>query len=145
MGLCRGDVFPRCWTTGGWDCCKIAEHSQREVTNPPSDEQISIDVLGKRSNYLKGYGIRKTTYTTKSQTFSNSEVLALKNLVENQANTVVEQSKAIVVHDDYNRKIVNMMFFIATKCGVDWQMECFELKDLSTRVGMMQLGKDPHC
>ncbi|GAB2278151.1 hypothetical protein Dimus_039270 [Dionaea muscipula] len=98
---------------------KIAEQSQPEVTNPRSEEQISIDVLGKRSGYLKGYGIRKTSYSTKSQSFSNSEVLALKKVVEDQANTVAEQSKVIADQANYNKKIVKMMFLMATKCGVD--------------------------
>ncbi|GAB2265546.1 hypothetical protein Dimus_037830 [Dionaea muscipula] len=98
---------------------KIAEQSQPEVTNPRSEEQISIDVLGKRSGYLKGYGIRKTSYTTKSQAFSNSEVSALKKVVEDQAKTVAEQSKVITDQANYNKKIVNMMFLMATKCGVD--------------------------
>ncbi|KAF7132443.1 hypothetical protein RHSIM_Rhsim09G0079100 [Rhododendron simsii] len=45
---------------------KIAEQSQPGVTNPQSEIQVSIDVLGKRSSYLKGYGIRKRTYATQS-------------------------------------------------------------------------------
>ncbi|GAB2287601.1 hypothetical protein Dimus_037940 [Dionaea muscipula] len=98
---------------------KIAEQSQPEVTNPLSEEQISIDVLGKRSGYLKGYGIHKTTYTAKSQAISNSEVLALKKVVEDQAKTVAEQSKVIADQTNYNRKMVNMMFLMSTKCGVD--------------------------
>ncbi|CAL5367571.1 unnamed protein product [Camellia sinensis] len=38
---------------------KIAEQSLPSVTHPLSEEQISRKVLGKRSVYLKGYGICK--------------------------------------------------------------------------------------
>ncbi|KAG5545496.1 hypothetical protein RHGRI_017855 [Rhododendron griersonianum] len=43
---------------------KLAEQSQPGFTNPQSEVQVSIDVLGKRSGYLEGYGIRKSTYAT---------------------------------------------------------------------------------
>ncbi|GAB2294937.1 hypothetical protein Dimus_038324 [Dionaea muscipula] len=96
---------------------KIAGQSKLEFTNPRLEEQISIDMLGKRSSYLKGYGICKTNYSTKSQVFPNSEVLALKKVVEDQA--MIEQSKVIVDQADDSRKIMNMMFFMTTMCGVD--------------------------
>ncbi|CAL5326221.1 unnamed protein product [Camellia sinensis] len=53
---------------------KIAEQSQPSVTHPLSEEQISREVLGKRSVYLKGYGIRKDS-TSSSTHFEapNSE------------------------------------------------------------------------
>ncbi|XP_028097323.1 uncharacterized protein LOC114297148 [Camellia sinensis] len=55
---------------------KIAEQSQPSVTHPLSEEQISREVLGKRSVYLKGYGIRKDS-TSSSTHFEapNSEVV----------------------------------------------------------------------
>ncbi|XP_028060747.1 uncharacterized protein LOC114264338 [Camellia sinensis] len=53
---------------------KIAEQSQPSVTHPLSEEQISREVLGKRSVFLKGYGIRKDS-TSSSTHFEapNSE------------------------------------------------------------------------
>ncbi|KAG5524558.1 hypothetical protein RHGRI_031279 [Rhododendron griersonianum] len=87
---------------------KIAEQSQPGVTNPQSEVQVSIDVLGKRSGYLKGYGIRKSTYATQSQVVPNSEIVALKEVVADQAKLLV----------DYAKKIETMMLFMATKNGV---------------------------
>ncbi|THG17860.1 hypothetical protein TEA_027585 [Camellia sinensis var. sinensis] len=57
---------------------KIAEQSQPSITHPLSKEQIFGEILGKRSVYLKGYGIRKDT-TSSSTHFEapNSEVLVL--------------------------------------------------------------------
>ncbi|KAG5543931.1 hypothetical protein RHGRI_016624 [Rhododendron griersonianum] len=88
---------------------KIAEQSQPGVTNPQSELQVSIDVLGKRSGYLKGYGIRKSTYATQSQAVLNSEVVALKEVVADQAKLIA----------DYAKKFETMMLFMATKNGVD--------------------------
>ncbi|KAF7123195.1 hypothetical protein RHSIM_Rhsim12G0114600 [Rhododendron simsii] len=88
---------------------KIAEQSQPGVTNPQSEIQVSIDVLGKRSGYLKGYGIRKRTYATQSQVVPNAEVVALKEVVADQAKLLV----------DYAKKFETMMLFMAMKNGVD--------------------------
>ncbi|KAF7145884.1 hypothetical protein RHSIM_Rhsim04G0111400 [Rhododendron simsii] len=88
---------------------KLAEQSQPGVTNPQSEVQVSIDVLGKRSGYLKGYGIRKSTYATQSQAVPNSEVVSLKELVADQAKLIA----------DYAKKFETMMVFMATKNGVD--------------------------
>ncbi|KAF7147564.1 hypothetical protein RHSIM_Rhsim03G0038000 [Rhododendron simsii] len=88
---------------------KLAEQLQPDVTNPQSEVQVSIDVLGKRSGYLKGYGIRKSTYATQSQAVPNSEVVALKELVTDQAKLIA----------DYAKKFETMMLFMATKNGVD--------------------------
>ncbi|KAF7135983.1 hypothetical protein RHSIM_Rhsim08G0062000 [Rhododendron simsii] len=88
---------------------KLAEQSQPGVTNPQSEVQVSIDVLGKRSGYLKGYGIRKSTFATQSQPVPNSEVVSLKELVADQAKLIA----------DYAKKFETMMLFMATKNGVD--------------------------
>ncbi|CAL5366915.1 unnamed protein product [Camellia sinensis] len=58
---------------------KIAEQSQPSITHPLSKKQISREILGKRSVYLKGYGIRKDT-TSSSTHFEapNSEVIVLQ-------------------------------------------------------------------
>ena len=36
---------------------RTEEQSQPSVTTPMTEEQIAADVLGKRSGYVKGYGI----------------------------------------------------------------------------------------
>ena len=36
---------------------RIEEQSQPSVTTPMSEEEIAVEVLGKRSGYLNGYGI----------------------------------------------------------------------------------------
>ncbi|KAI8567393.1 hypothetical protein RHMOL_Rhmol02G0118400 [Rhododendron molle] len=43
---------------------KIAKQSQPNVINPRFEVQIFIDVLGKRSACLKGYGIHTSAYAT---------------------------------------------------------------------------------
>ncbi|XP_058191391.1 uncharacterized protein LOC131308467 isoform X2 [Rhododendron vialii] len=88
---------------------KLVEQSQPGVTNPQSKVQNSIDVLGKRLGYLKGYGIRKSTYATHSQAVPNFEVVALKEVVADQAKLIA----------DYAKKFETMMLFMATKNGVD--------------------------
>ncbi|KAG5541645.1 hypothetical protein RHGRI_021473 [Rhododendron griersonianum] len=62
-----------------------------------------------RSGYLKGYGIRTSTYATQSQAVPNSEVVALKEVVADQAKLIA----------DYAKKFETMMLFMATKNGVD--------------------------
>ncbi|KAG5512662.1 hypothetical protein RHGRI_038948 [Rhododendron griersonianum] len=76
---------------------KIAEQSQPGVTNPQSEVQVSIDVLGKRSGYLKGYGICKSTYATQSQVVPNSEDLhsQLKELIPEQQRRLNEGASQI--------------------------------------------------
>ncbi|CAL5431124.1 unnamed protein product [Camellia sinensis] len=64
---------------------KIAEQSQPSVTHPLSEEQISRDVLGKRSVCLKGFGIHKDS-TSSSIHFEapNSEVIVLQQQLVDQ-------------------------------------------------------------
>lgn len=95
---------------------KINEQSQPDVRNPQLEEQISVDVLGKRSNYLKGYGIHKNKYATHSQAMPNPEVDALKQVVADQAKVVADQAKIVA---DYSTRLETMMLFVATKFGVD--------------------------
>ncbi|GAB2279048.1 hypothetical protein Dimus_039322 [Dionaea muscipula] len=68
---------------------KIDKQSQPDVINPRSEQEISVEVLGKISGYLKGYGIQLNTRATKFQAMLNSEI-----------------------------NMENMMF-IAMNCGVD--------------------------
>ena len=65
---------------------RIEEQSQPFVTTPMNEEQIVVDVLGKRSGYLNGYGIY--TRTSSSSTESRAphpEVIALREQVAEQA------------------------------------------------------------
>ncbi|GAB2290617.1 hypothetical protein Dimus_038107 [Dionaea muscipula] len=94
---------------------KIDEQSQPNVINPRSEQEIFVEVLGKITGYLKGYGIHMNTRATKSQRVLNSEVITLKQVVDDQAKVVMEQAKLIA---DYKINMENMMF-MATKCGVD--------------------------
>ncbi|GAB2271532.1 hypothetical protein Dimus_038921 [Dionaea muscipula] len=94
---------------------KIDKQSQPDVINPRSEQEISVEVLGKISGYLKGYGIQLNTRATKFQAMLNSEVITLKQVVYNQVKVVTEQAKLIA---DYQINMENMMF-MATNCGVD--------------------------
>ncbi|KAH7836403.1 hypothetical protein Vadar_000817 [Vaccinium darrowii] len=77
-------------------------------------EQVSVEVLGKRSGYLKGYGIRKSRYGTQSQGVPNSEVVALKQQLADQGKVVADQGQLIA---DYGKKIEKMMLMLSS--GVD--------------------------
>ncbi|KAH7849527.1 hypothetical protein Vadar_019100 [Vaccinium darrowii] len=60
-----------------------SKQSQLNVANPLSEEQISVKVLGKRSGYLKGYGIHKNTKflnAMPSQAIPNQEVILMMAL-----------------------------------------------------------------
>ena len=60
-----------------------AEQSQPSITSPMTDEQISVKVLGQRSGYLKGFGIRKksTSSSTQNRMGPDSEVLQLRQQI----------------------------------------------------------------
>jgi hypothetical protein len=66
----------------------IEEQSQPNITNPRSEQLISVDVLGKRSGYLKGYGIHRSTYGTQSERVPNTEEVALKQQVADQGKLI---------------------------------------------------------
>ncbi|KAH7841676.1 hypothetical protein Vadar_032941 [Vaccinium darrowii] len=88
--------------------------SQPDVINPLSEEQVSVEVLGKRSGYLKGYGIHRSRYGTQSQGLPNSEVVALKQQVVDQGKIMADQGKVIA---DYGKIFEKMMLMLAS--GVD--------------------------
>lgn len=75
---------------------KIAEQSQPGVTHPLSEEQISREVLGMRSVYLKGYGIRKDS-TSSSTHFEapNSEVIVLQQQLVDQGKQLLDQAQTM--------------------------------------------------
>ena len=73
---------------------RIEEQSQPSVTTPMTEEEIAVDVLGKRSGYLNGYGIytRTSSSVTQSRT-SHAEVAALREQAAEQARVQAEQDE----------------------------------------------------
>ena len=58
---------------------RTEEQSQPSVTTPMTEEQIAADVLGKRSGYVKGYGIYARTSSSSPQSRApDPEVTALR-------------------------------------------------------------------
>ena len=54
------------------------EQSQPSITAPMTKEHIAVDVLGKRSGYVKGYGIYTRTSSSSTQSRAQDlEVIAL--------------------------------------------------------------------
>ncbi|CAL5383747.1 unnamed protein product [Camellia sinensis] len=76
---------------------KIAEQSQPSVTHPLSEEQISREVLGKRSVHLKGYGIRKDS-TSSSTHFEapNSEAIVFQQQLVDQRQQLADQGNQLL-------------------------------------------------
>lgn len=92
-----------------------SEQSQPNVTNPLSEEQISVKVLWKRSGYLKGYGIRKNTKflnAMPSQAIPNQEVVELKKQLDDQA-------KAMAAMADKAKMFEKVILMMAMKSGID--------------------------
>ena len=84
---------------------KTQEQLDPNVTKPLSEEQISIDVLGKRSVYVKGYGIRKTTTPSAQPQTSDHEVIALRQELD-------KQSKSLTT-------VLGVVKVLASKLGID--------------------------
>ncbi|XP_020276497.1 uncharacterized protein LOC109850838 isoform X2 [Asparagus officinalis] len=78
---------------------KTTEQSQSEVTSPMNEFEISIEVLGRRPGYLKGYGIHlRGSSSTRSLAKSaerDAEVVALKETVAVQAEQIASQAEQI--------------------------------------------------
>ncbi|ONK60878.1 uncharacterized protein A4U43_C08F23650 [Asparagus officinalis] len=76
---------------------KAIKQSQPEVTSPMNEFEISIDVLGRRPGYLKGYGIHhRGSSSTMSITKSaerDTEVVALKETIAVQAEQITSQAE----------------------------------------------------
>ncbi|KAI8537840.1 hypothetical protein RHMOL_Rhmol09G0055400 [Rhododendron molle] len=89
-----------------------------DVTNPQTEEHASIEVLGKRSGYLKGYGIRKNTKANAmpSQPIPNPEVVALQEKLANHEKVVANHEKAMV---DQAKMFQNMLMMVVMKSGID--------------------------
>ena len=65
---------------------RTEEQSQPSVTTPMTEEQIAADVLGKRSGYVKGYGIYTRTSSSSIQSRApDPEVITLREQVAEQA------------------------------------------------------------
>ncbi|CAL5424333.1 unnamed protein product [Camellia sinensis] len=99
---------------------KIAEQSQPSVTHPLFEEQISREVLGKRSVYLKGYGIRKDS-TSSSTHFEapNSEVIVLQQQLVDQRQQLADQGKQLVDQAQNMSTMQTIIQMLAAKNGID--------------------------
>ncbi|CAL5349506.1 unnamed protein product [Camellia sinensis] len=99
---------------------KIAEQSQPSVTHPLSEEQISREVLGKRSVFLKGYGIRKDS-TSSSTHFEapNSEVIVLQQQLVDQRQQLADQGKQLVDQAQSMSTMQTIIQMLAAKNGID--------------------------
>ena len=65
---------------------RTEEQSQPSVTTPMTEEQIAADVLGKRSGYVKGYGIYVRASSSSPQSRAlDPEVIALREQLAEQA------------------------------------------------------------
>ncbi|KAG5548776.1 hypothetical protein RHGRI_014206 [Rhododendron griersonianum] len=89
-----------------------------DVTNPQTEEHASVEVLGKRSGYLKGYGIRKNTKANAmpSQPIPNPEVVALQEKLANHEKVVANHEKAMA---DQAKMFQHMLMMVVMKSGID--------------------------
>ncbi|ONK66476.1 uncharacterized protein A4U43_C06F8570 [Asparagus officinalis] len=78
---------------------KTIEQSQPEVTSPMNEFEISIDVLGRRPGYLKGYGIHlrgsSSTRSIAKSAERDAEVVVLKETVAVQTEQIASQAEQI--------------------------------------------------
>ena len=73
---------------------RTEEQSQPSVTTPMTEEQIAADVLGKRSGYVKGYGIYARTSSSSPQSRApDPEVTALREQLAEQVARQAEQDR----------------------------------------------------
>ncbi|KAG5565486.1 hypothetical protein RHGRI_001394 [Rhododendron griersonianum] len=92
---------------------KLKEQSQPNVTNPSSERQISVDVLGKRSVYVKEYGSRMSTISSSNQPQEpDPEATVLEKKVDDQAKTLTKHSRTMTV-------VQGLLQVLAIKAGVD--------------------------
>ncbi|KAI8532443.1 hypothetical protein RHMOL_Rhmol11G0214800 [Rhododendron molle] len=92
---------------------KLKEQSQPNVTNPSSQRQISVDVLGKRSVYVKEYGSRMSTISSFNQPQElDPESTVLQKKVDDQAKTLTKYSRTVTV-------VQGLVQVLAIKAGVD--------------------------
>ncbi|KAI8555833.1 hypothetical protein RHMOL_Rhmol05G0204600 [Rhododendron molle] len=92
---------------------KLKEQSQPNVTNPSSERQIFVDVLGKRSVYVKEYGSRMSTISSFNQPQElDPESTVLQKKVDDQAKTLTKYSRTMTV-------VQGLVQVLAIKAGVD--------------------------
>ncbi|XP_058194390.1 uncharacterized protein LOC131311085 isoform X1 [Rhododendron vialii] len=92
---------------------KLKEQSQPNVTNPSSERQISVDVLGKRSIYVKEYRSRMSTISSFNQPQEpDPEASLLQRKVDDQAKTLTKHSRTMTV-------VQGLLQVLAVKAGVD--------------------------
>ena len=73
---------------------RTEEQSQPSVTTPMTEEQIAADMLGKRSRYVKGYGIYARTSSSSPQSRApDPEVTALREQLAEQVARQAEQDR----------------------------------------------------
>ena len=90
------------------------EQSQPSITSPLSEQQVSVQVLGKRSGYLKGFGIRTkcSLGPIQNQTGPDSEVLHLRQ-------QVAEFSQQTNFLSQKTTFLENLVLHLAQRAGVD--------------------------
>ncbi|XXG54636.1 hypothetical protein AAC387_Pa03g2461 [Persea americana] len=92
---------------------RTEEQSQPSVTTPMTEEQIAVDVLGKRSGYVKGCGIytRNSSSSTQSRA-PDPEVIALREQLAEQARRQAKQDKR-------TRALESFVQQLAAAAGID--------------------------
>ncbi|KAH7848367.1 hypothetical protein Vadar_001994 [Vaccinium darrowii] len=83
------------------------------ITYPLSEEQISIDVLGQRSVYVKeSESHRSTISLSKQPQTPNSEVANLQQKIDDQAKTLTKYSRTLTI-------VQGLLQVLAAKAGID--------------------------
>ena len=99
---------------------RTEEQSQPSVTTPMTEEQIAADVLGKRSGYVKGYGIYARTSSSSPQSrASDPEVIALREQLAEQAARQAEQDRRQAEQDRRTHALEALVQQLAAAAGID--------------------------
>ena len=99
---------------------RTEEQSQPSVTTPMTEEQIAADVLGKRSGYVKGYGIYARTSSSSPQSRApDPEVTALREQLAEQAARQAEQDRRQAEQDRRTHALEALVQQLAAAAGID--------------------------
>ena len=99
---------------------RTEEQSQPSVTTPMTEEQIVADVLGKRSGYVKGYGIYARTSSSSPQSRApDPEVTALREQLAEQAARQAEQDSRQAEQDRRTHALEALVQQLAAAAGID--------------------------
>ncbi|KAH7863368.1 hypothetical protein Vadar_016637 [Vaccinium darrowii] len=109
---------------------RLKEQSQPDITNPLSEEQISIDVLGKRSVYVKEYGSRRSTISLSKPP---EEVAVLQQKLDDQAKILTKNSRSLAKYSRTMTVVQGLLQVLAAKAGID-PVEVQDLIDGSNAV-----------